>query len=445
MAKSIVTLVDNLPEDNITTKVLNALDFVFPGEWVNICGFDNSIRALTKETDPAMVQRIRDQAIALYDDKNNGYQGAVSLYQTIDKADAALGAAALANKIGEKIGILGFLNKITPKADTSQTIDLILKVSVEILAYCKLHGIPKANPKTFVQALQQNYQGAALVRMGTLVCVDGLLPLGPDFLEKVHEFVGGSHQEEIQNNVTYTVLGSTLPGEDNNSKISFLGENFEAVRGWMQDLVNKTGVTQSSVFGRVGSFIQFADDNLDFVAAFLDQTTNYFEHTGIQTVATKLILDAYGLVKADMGLLPESPAAVNAISAQQPPLAGVTTLESPAAGATTLQSRRPQLRHVQTGDIIPLPDVSVIHIGKPNSQYPTEVDLSKYPDSDVVSRSHANIWTENGMEYYVLDVGSSNGTFLNGVPMEAREKYTIKNGDRLDFGQYQKVSLIFEN
>ena len=93
MAKSIVTLVEQLPEDNITTKVLNALDFVFPGEWVNVTSFDDAIRSITKETDPAMVQRVRDKAIALYDDKKNGYRGAISLYQTIDKADTALGTA----------------------------------------------------------------------------------------------------------------------------------------------------------------------------------------------------------------------------------------------------------------------------------------------------------------------------------------------------------------
>lgn len=434
MAKSIVTLVDNLPEDNITTKVLNALDFVFPGEWVNIQGFDNSIRALTKETDPAMVQRIRDRAIALYDDKKNGYQSAVSLYQTIDKADTALGAAALADKIGEKIGLLGFLSKITPKADTSQTIDLVLKISVEILAYCKLNGIPNANPKLFVQALRENYTGAALVRMGTLVCVDGLLPLGPDFLEKVHNTIGSADQEEIKRNTGYTVLGSSLPGEDNQSKISFLSENFEAVREWMQEMINKTGVTQGAVFGHVGNFIKFADDNLDFVAAFLDQTTNYFEHTGIQTVATHLIKRAYVSVQEEMG-----------VSISPPVAETPRTLATGDAGSTTLQTVRPQLRHVQSNTAIAIPLVSIVHIGKPNSQQPPDIDLSQYPDSDVVSRLHANLWSENGADYFILDVGSSNGTFLNGQLMEPKQKYTLKNGDRLDFGRDQKISFLFES
>lgn len=436
MAKSIVTLVDNLPEDNITTKVLNALDFLFPGEWVNVNNFDEAIRVITKESNPAMVQQIRDKAIALYDDKTNGYRGAVSLYQTIDKADAALGTAAMANKIGEKIGLFGFLEKITPKADTSQTIDLILKISVEILAYCKLYGIPKANPNLFIKALQENYQGPALMRMATLICVDGLLPLGPDFLKKVHEFVGSSHEEEIEQNNSYTVIGSALPGDDNQAKISFLSENFEAVRGWIQEFITKTEITQSSVFGRLGSFIQFADDNLDLVAAFLDQTTNYFVHTGIQTVATKLIQDAY----TELGGSMET--ALPSVMEQE--ISRETRMQPVPEDVTRMQIVRPRLRHVQTNSVLTIPDVSIVHIGKPNDTVTTEIDLSIYPDGDVVSRLHANLWTENNQDYYLLDVGSSNGTFVNGQQLVPKQKISLKNGDRLDFGREQKVSLIFE-
>jgi hypothetical protein len=42
------------------------------------------------------------------------------------------------------------------------------------------------------------------------------------------------------------------------------------------------------------SFIDFSDDKLDYVAAFLDLSTNYYEHTGTQTVARRLIDRAYG-------------------------------------------------------------------------------------------------------------------------------------------------------
>jgi hypothetical protein len=35
--------------------------------------------------------------------------------------------------------------------------------------------------------------------------------------------------------------------------------------------------------------VEIADDKLDYVAAFLDMSTNYYEHTGIQTLAHRLI------------------------------------------------------------------------------------------------------------------------------------------------------------
>jgi hypothetical protein len=32
-----------------------------------------------------------------------------------------------------------------------------------------------------------------------------------------------------------------------------------------------------------------ADDKLDYIASFLDMLTNYFEHTGTQTLAIRMI------------------------------------------------------------------------------------------------------------------------------------------------------------
>ncbi|MDB9519757.1 Tudor-knot domain-containing protein [Roseofilum reptotaenium CS-1145] len=172
MAKSIIQLVDELPEDNITVKVLKALDFVAPGEWNNVIGFDLTITHFTGETDPKIIQRIRDRAAALYLDPAQGYQGAVQLYQTIDKADVAMGTAALANKVSEKLSFLSFLGNLTPKAETTQTIDLLLKIVVEVIAFCKLNGIPQPNPQLFANSLAKNYHNAGLIRMVALVCED---------------------------------------------------------------------------------------------------------------------------------------------------------------------------------------------------------------------------------------------------------------------------------
>ncbi|MBD2438973.1 Tudor-knot domain-containing protein [Nostoc sp. FACHB-110] len=301
MDKSIIQLVDELPSDNITVKVLKALDYVAPGQWDNLVGFDNSIRAITGETDAKVIQRIRDRAAALYIDPKHGYQAAIKLYQIIDKADTAMATAALANKVGEKIGFLSFLGNITPKADVTQTVDLVLKIAVEIIAFCKINGIPQPNPQEFANSLANNYQNASLMRMAALVCIDGILPLGPDFLAKIQSMISGADTgNAIAQNPIFQAVNSSLPGNTPSDKVGFIAQGFNSVQGWMNGLVAKTGVTPQSIAGGLSSFIQIADDNLDFVAAFLDQTTNYYEHTGIQTVARSLILQAHNLVKAEI-------------------------------------------------------------------------------------------------------------------------------------------------
>jgi hypothetical protein len=300
MEKSIIQLVDELSTDNITVKVLKAVDYVAPSQWNNLVGFDNSIRAITGETDANVIQKIRERAVILYHEPQQGYQSAIKLYQTIDKADTAIAAAALANKIGEKIGFLSFLSNITPKADLTQTIDLLLKIAIEIIAFCKLNGIPQPNPQEFAKSLTNNYQDASLMRMVALVCLDGILPLGPDFLNKIHQLISGIDASQIAQNPVFSAISSSLPGNNTNDKLSFITQGFNSVQGWITDLVSKTGITPQSVFKSLGNFIQIADDNLDFVAAFIDQTTNYYEHTGIQTVACSLIKQAHILVKQEI-------------------------------------------------------------------------------------------------------------------------------------------------
>ena len=120
MSKPIFKLVDSLPENNLTVKMLKALDFVAPGQWKNLVGFEHTIKVVSGETDQAMIQKIGERAIALYNDKKQGYQRAVWLYQTVESMSNVLGFTALMNKVGEKIHLLRFLNHITPKADKAQ-------------------------------------------------------------------------------------------------------------------------------------------------------------------------------------------------------------------------------------------------------------------------------------------------------------------------------------
>ena len=49
MSKPIFELVDNLPTNNLTVMMLKSLDFVVPGQWNNLVGFENTIREVTGE------------------------------------------------------------------------------------------------------------------------------------------------------------------------------------------------------------------------------------------------------------------------------------------------------------------------------------------------------------------------------------------------------------
>ena len=53
----------------------------------------------------------------------------------------------------------------------------------------------------------------------------------------------------------------------------------------MADFTTQHALTPTKVLGGLKGFLDVADDRLDYVAAFIDLTTNYFEHTGIQSVA----------------------------------------------------------------------------------------------------------------------------------------------------------------
>ncbi|MEM8640106.1 MAG: hypothetical protein AAGG51_15010 [Cyanobacteria bacterium P01_G01_bin.54] len=252
---SIHQLVDNLPQDNITIKVLGALALITPGHWQNVTDFDALVRVVTEEQDPRQIEHIRNRAAEIYRNPQTGYQRTVGLYRAIDKADVAMATAALANKVGEKVNFLSFLERVTPKPDQLQSIDLLLKVAVEIIAFCQLQGLPNPNPLKFVESLQTNYQDAARIRMIALVCLDGLLPLGTDFLVKVHRIFNAADASVITKNPLFLAVNSSLPGNTPQDKVGFLQQSFTAVEGWMQGFVQQTNLTPAAIAGSIGQFI----------------------------------------------------------------------------------------------------------------------------------------------------------------------------------------------
>jgi hypothetical protein len=289
MTQSIEQLVNELPESGMTVYMLRALDFAVPGEWNNLVGFDNTIQTVTGETDPEFIRQIADRANMLYNDPAEGYQRAMWLYQTVDRTDAALGAAALANKVGGKIPLIGSLfDRLTPKADTAQTIDLSLKVVVELVAFCYINGIPGDSLSDFLKGLNE-YSKDSLMRMVALVCIDGLIPLGPDFTQFTMSKIGALTPSQLAENSTFARIREDIPGGSLDEQLKFISRTFGSLEGWMNDFIASRNLTPQKVINNMQSFVEFSDSKLDYLGAFLDITTNYYTHTGTQTLARRLV------------------------------------------------------------------------------------------------------------------------------------------------------------
>jgi hypothetical protein len=111
---------------------------------------------------------------------------------------------------------------------------------------------------------------------------------------------------------------------------------------------------------------------------------------------------------------------------------------------TQLQQVTARLFHVQSDRDIELPQtLSVIHIGKPNDRIPPDVDVSGFPNSEIVSRIHADIRVE-GDAHYIEDVGSSNGTYINNLPLLPGNRHRLRPGDRISLGKGDLVTFIFQ-
>jgi hypothetical protein len=287
VSKTIYELVDELPTGGPTVMALRSLDFVVPGQWQNLVGFDNTIRAVTGETDEALIQQIGERAVTLFNDKSQGYQRALWLYETVDSASGLLGMAAGLNKIGQDT-FLGFLKNITPKPEKAQSIDLSVKLVTELVAFCQINGIPGDSIGDFLASLA-DYSGESLMRMAALVCFDGLIPLGPDFAEKTLSMVKGMSPSELEQNQTFKGVRDLIPGGNSAGQLGFITQSFESTKGWMQGFVASKGVTQESVVNNLSRFIEISKDKLDYLGAFLDVTVKYYRHTGIQTLSRRLI------------------------------------------------------------------------------------------------------------------------------------------------------------
>lgn len=114
------------------------------------------------------------------------------------------------------------------------------------------------------------------------------------------------------------------------------------------------------------------------------------------------------------------------------------------SSATQLQVQTARLVHVQTNTTLELPQhLDVIHIGKPNDMIPPDIDVSGFANSEIVSRIHADIRIEADA-FYLEDVGSSNGTYINNLPLPKGNRHRLRPGDRIALGKGDLMTFLFQ-
>jgi pSer/pThr/pTyr-binding forkhead associated (FHA) protein len=102
-----------------------------------------------------------------------------------------------------------------------------------------------------------------------------------------------------------------------------------------------------------------------------------------------------------------------------------------------------ELFHVQTKTSIELPlNFAVIRIGKPKDKFIPEINVSNFPNADFVSRLHAEILVEKS-SYYIMDLGSSNGTYVNNIRLDPKKRHPLNLGDQIDLSNGSKVTFLF--
>ncbi len=140
----------------------------------------------------------------------------------------------------------------------------------------------------------------------------------------------------------------------------------------------------------------------------------------------------------DIGPVSEAePMPVEAAAEEQP--------EPPAVSAQGLADNWVTLHLLDTGHMLPLAERNEFTLGRISEGQPImpDIDLSPYQAyANGVSRLHAVI--KRGMDSIVLmDLGSANGTFLNGKRLNPNVERDLSNGDVVALGRL-KIQILLK-
>ena len=166
--------------------------------------------------------------------------------------------------------------------------------------------------------------------------------------------------------------------------------------------------------------------------------------------AEEAVVEAAPATVAAVEAVPTAPAAEEELRC---PVCGVKVLPDqafcsscgaalkPTAAAVEVAPAEPHLEVVDSGAIIPLPAQAETLIGREDEVsgvYP-DVDMTPHGgDEGGVSRRHARLIHE-GDKWFIVDLDSTNGTYLNGDELTPKTRYELHDGDRISLGDLEVI------
>jgi CRP-like cAMP-binding protein len=136
---------------------------------------------------------------------------------------------------------------------------------------------------------------------------------------------------------------------------------------------------------------------------------------------------------------PEAAAPVAAAPTPAPP-APAPAPPAPAPAAPVAAAQNLALRIVASGQVLLLePERSEFLVGRPDpvTGIQPEINLGPFDTMRTLSRRHAKILKEGGLYFVREEVGTTNGTFVNGERIKTGAAVPLKPGNRLRFGSIE--------
>ncbi len=95
-----------------------------------------------------------------------------------------------------------------------------------------------------------------------------------------------------------------------------------------------------------------------------------------------------------------------------------------------------RLVHTPSGTEIEIPERDEVKIGRHDSVTGTDpdIDLAEFDSEHSLSRAHAQMYRRDGKIFVADDVGSANGTYVNGKRVKKGSPVELKEGDEIRFG-----------